>query len=207
VRVSRDGQIWMRSAGAGVNPSDPVRWEVHDLAGRRRARLTTPPRLTVHDSGPGWVLGVWQDSVGVEFVRLYDVLGMTDAPAAGGDGVGVESTGPLAFTPVAVEGLEGRDSPLRSVAILQETFYASHGSYSASLDSLTLGAPPVQLPEGFELAVLSGDPIGWLGQARDGRSDTVCVMNMLVRGWLRLTIPPGYMGCWTSAPSAARPGG
>jgi hypothetical protein len=205
VRVGRDRLIWTRHAGAGVAPSDSVRWDVHDLTGRRLAALTTPPGLTVYDSGPGWILGVWQDELGVQFVRLYDVRG--GATDDSGPAPATTAAAPReALTPVVVEGMAGRGSTMQTLAALQESFYAEHGSYSTSLDSLTAGGPALPVPDGFELAILSAEATGWIGQARDVRTGTICAMNMLARGWLRLTTPAGFVQCWRTAAALPRSG-
>ena len=44
---------------------------VVDLKGGVLAEVTTPPRLTVQEIGVDYVLGVWRDSLDIEYVRLH----------------------------------------------------------------------------------------------------------------------------------------
>jgi hypothetical protein len=183
-----------------------VHWQVHELTGRLVARLDTPPRFRLHDSGPGWVLGVWEDPLGVQSVRLYAVDGMEEQ-GAGTLAEAVEAfTGSEPdYTPVTGDVLVRSRALLRNVASLQELFYSRNMTYSASVDSLGTGGTRVELPEGLELAVLSADATGWMGQTREARSGTTCLMNLMVAGWMRLTSPPGIVHCWREDPAPATP--
>jgi hypothetical protein len=90
---------------------------------------------------------------------------------------------------------------LRNMASLQEIYYSTRGSYTASLDSLQPGDRAIELPEGLEVALLAADARGWMAQTHSAASGTTCLLNMMLSGSLRLTAPAGVF-CW-DVPAAA----
>lgn len=52
-------------------PSTPPVWVVFDSQGRARGTVQTPLGLEIHDIGDDSVVGVWRDSLGVEYVRQH----------------------------------------------------------------------------------------------------------------------------------------
>jgi hypothetical protein len=203
VRIDDLGRLWTRRAGEGASSVDSVRWEVYDPAGHLVASLTTPSGLQVHDSGPGWILGMWQDSLDVQYVRVYGVDGTSDADS--GALVRSAAAAPVeeaAFTPIEGDAMAATTGLLRSMASLQEIYYSTRGSYTASLDSLQPGDRGIELPEGLELALLAADARGWMAQTWSAASGTTCLMNMMLSGSLRLASPAG-VSCWEASVAAS----
>jgi hypothetical protein len=51
--------------------SDERRWTVFSPEGRALGSVVTPPGLRVLEIGRDYVLGVWQDELDVEYVRMH----------------------------------------------------------------------------------------------------------------------------------------
>ena len=51
--------------------ANAVDWVVLDAAGRRVARVRTPPGLFVLEIGEDYVIGVVREDMGIESVRMY----------------------------------------------------------------------------------------------------------------------------------------
>jgi hypothetical protein len=69
--VDEDGFLWAELHR--VARTDAPEWMVFSADGAAVARLTTPAGLAVHQIGRRFVLGVWRDSLGVEYVRRYSL--------------------------------------------------------------------------------------------------------------------------------------
>lgn len=66
------GNVWVPDFMAG----EEVRtWTVFDPEGRRLGTVRTPADLQVFAIGGDWLLGVWRDELGVEYVREYGLIG------------------------------------------------------------------------------------------------------------------------------------
>ena len=73
LRVDRDTLLWAR---AYPLPGDRnVTWSVFDPAGRWLAEIEIPRSFQVLEVGRGYAIGLVRDSLGVEQVRSYGVLG------------------------------------------------------------------------------------------------------------------------------------
>jgi hypothetical protein len=70
--VDPERTVWLRRTVL-VAGGMPETWDVVDLDGRYLGPLELPGRFVPHDAGPGWVLGVETDELGVEEVRLYSL--------------------------------------------------------------------------------------------------------------------------------------
>jgi hypothetical protein len=68
ILIDQAGLIWVERE---QDSPDLHTWLVVDLHGKVQAEVTTPPRLTVDEIGPDYVLGVWRDSLDVEYVRMH----------------------------------------------------------------------------------------------------------------------------------------
>jgi hypothetical protein len=69
--ADRGGNVWVPDFMAG----EEVRtWTVFDPEGRRLGTVRTPADLRVFDIGSDWLVGVWQDELGVEYVREYGLV-------------------------------------------------------------------------------------------------------------------------------------
>ena len=64
-------RIWIRDYPHPWEPEEPQRWTLHESDGRAVAQVTTPPELDVTHVGPGHVVGVEKDDLGVEYVVVY----------------------------------------------------------------------------------------------------------------------------------------
>jgi hypothetical protein len=69
--VDRVGNVWM--AGYAVLDEDPE-WQVFDPSGRWLGEVSIPAAGRVTEIGEDYVVGVWQDDLGVETVRIYGLL-------------------------------------------------------------------------------------------------------------------------------------
>lgn len=67
--VDPDGNLWVLDYAAPG--SEERRWTVFSPEGRALGSVITPPGLRVLEIGRDYVLGVWQDELDVEFVRLH----------------------------------------------------------------------------------------------------------------------------------------
>lgn len=67
--VDSRGDLWV--AEYVSYPSEPTSWRVFDPEGRLLGLVRVPERFHVHQIGEDWVLGVWRDDSGVEYVRVY----------------------------------------------------------------------------------------------------------------------------------------
>jgi hypothetical protein len=134
---------------------------------------------------------------------VYGVDGTSDADS--GALVRSAAAAPVeeaAFTPIEGDAMAATTGLLRSMASLQEIYYSTRGSYTASLDSLQPGDRGIELPEGLELALLAADARGWMAQTRSAASGTTCLMNMMLSGSLRLASPAG-VSCWEASVAAS----
>jgi hypothetical protein len=68
ILVDRTGLIWAERDHVDL---DLHSWVVVDLQGRIMAEVTTPPRLMPQEIGVDYVLGVWRDSLDIEYVRMH----------------------------------------------------------------------------------------------------------------------------------------
>lgn len=67
--VDSDRDLWVRDFS--WQDEESANWRVFAPDGRLVASVETPSRFEVHEIGPDWMLGIWQDDLGVESVRLY----------------------------------------------------------------------------------------------------------------------------------------
>jgi hypothetical protein len=63
--VDRVGYLWVRRG------EPPHLWDVFGLEGGWVANVTLPTEMDVHDIGEDYILGVWEDELDVEYVRMY----------------------------------------------------------------------------------------------------------------------------------------
>lgn len=73
LRVDLDGNLWVREY-ALPGSSGPSRWHVFDPDGRLVGPVELPAGFQVLDIGGDYVLGVWRDALGVEYVRMYELV-------------------------------------------------------------------------------------------------------------------------------------
>lgn len=67
--VDAQGNLWV--AEHTSYPAEPVAWRVFDSDGRLLGAVQVPERYHIHQIGEDWILGVWRDDLGVEYVRMH----------------------------------------------------------------------------------------------------------------------------------------
>lgn len=74
--LQEGGRVWMEAYDPAREADGPSRWIVADPAGRGGLAgiVELPPGFEPHDIGADYVLGVWQDEFGIEYVRVYDLI-------------------------------------------------------------------------------------------------------------------------------------
>ncbi len=71
LRLDAGGNLWVAYYRL---EEEPVRWAVFDPEGRWLGNVETPPNGRVWDIGDDYVLGVWQDELDVQQVRMYRLV-------------------------------------------------------------------------------------------------------------------------------------
>ena len=78
VVAARGGGVWVHVAAtvsellaSGPTNISSNRWTVFDPDGRWLGTVTAPAGLRIHEIGPDYVMGVWQDELGVQYVRVH----------------------------------------------------------------------------------------------------------------------------------------
>jgi streptogramin lyase len=69
--IDLSGNVWVRHFQ--LRPRDVARWTVFDSAGSWLGEVAAPGALTVKEIGEEYMLGLWNDELGVEYVRLYAI--------------------------------------------------------------------------------------------------------------------------------------
>jgi hypothetical protein len=69
LHVDQDGNLW--TAEPTRYPYPARSWTVFDTDGRLLGVVTMPESLRLQQAGSDWVLGVWRDELGVEYVSLH----------------------------------------------------------------------------------------------------------------------------------------
>lgn len=197
-RVTRGGRIWTTR---WVASDAPLRWTVYDLAGRPVGRLTTPARFEVHDQGQDWVLGVWRDSLDVEYVRSYRLDRGDQHYDNGALAAAVAASRAPAptFTRVASRTLPEVSAAVKMLATRQEIYYSNRYTYTTSFDSLAADSrPPFRLPDGVGLEMLRAGADGWAGRLVRNGGREGCLISY---GRFRLLgVTPGSVLCWDDSP-------
>ena len=76
LELQEGGRVWMEAYDPGREADGPSRWIVADSAGRGGlvGIVELPPGFEPYDIGADYVLGVWRDEFGIEYVRVYDLI-------------------------------------------------------------------------------------------------------------------------------------
>jgi hypothetical protein len=75
--VDSEGNLWV--AKYSSFPVQPASWRVIDSGGGLLGAVQVPERFHVHQIGEDWILGVWRDEFGVEYVRLHALVKADEA--------------------------------------------------------------------------------------------------------------------------------
>lgn len=151
------GALWIRDS------LNIQRWLVYTHAGPPTAKVVLPPKFEPLEIGEDFVLGLTQDSLGVEEVRAHSLQRPKgSAPARD-------------LTPIQVPRELAMLQSFRDVLIAQEVHYSSHGSYTANLDSLKLNS---QFPG--RLFLVAGDSRHWAGVSVRPETGVTCGLSV---GW------------------------
>jgi hypothetical protein len=75
--VDRVGHLWVRTLGPvaelpKLDTPSPY-WEVFDSAGRWLTTMKLPSDVQIHEIGEDYILGVWEDELEIEYVRMYSL--------------------------------------------------------------------------------------------------------------------------------------
>jgi hypothetical protein len=192
VEVDGEGRVWVR--GAPSAPSAGV-LRIYDLDGRLRATLTLPADFQAMSIREGEVLGVWRDSLDVEYVRAYDIEGWStwagpsiEEATRGGPGL---PDAPDATPASLMEGF-------RALATSQEIHYAMNGTYTTDVDRLG-EVREIDLPDGARVDILGAGPTGWRARLIDTTTGAGCTLSYGTFGPVGGLVP-GTPACW-DAPS------
>jgi len=72
ILLDSDDNLWVEEYN---RPGDPVqRWTVFNDAGEMLGTLSLPERFAISEVGDDYVLGVWEDELEIEHVRMYELL-------------------------------------------------------------------------------------------------------------------------------------
>ena len=80
--IQTDGKVWREIYDPELEEGDPSRWIVADPSSQvlSSGTVTLPAGFRPYDIGPDYVLGMWRDVLGIEYVRMYDLI---EAPSGG----------------------------------------------------------------------------------------------------------------------------
>ncbi len=67
------GNVWLKTGGYLANSEAPDEWTVFSPNGEMLGILSLPKDFTVLAINNDEILGVWEDRMGVEFVRVYEL--------------------------------------------------------------------------------------------------------------------------------------
>jgi hypothetical protein len=71
-----EGNLWV--AEYAPDPLEPRSWSVLAPGGALLGRVGMPESFELRQAGADWVVGVWRDELGVEFVRMHALLKQPD---------------------------------------------------------------------------------------------------------------------------------
>ena len=80
--IQADGKVWRKIYDPELEEGDPSRWIVADPSRQvgSSGAVMLPAGFRPYDIGPDYVLGVWKDVLGIEYVRMYDLM---EVPSGG----------------------------------------------------------------------------------------------------------------------------
>ena len=72
--LQQGGRLWVKETSLGDPPSATAPWSVFDSDGRPLGAVEMPAGFEPFEIGTDYVLGLWTDDLGVEYVQLYDLV-------------------------------------------------------------------------------------------------------------------------------------
>ena len=178
VRAGAENELWVRSQRSTDTTS--IEWIIFDYAGNALGRATVPREFTMYEIGADQLLGVWQDSLGVESVRVLTVERSSRHPAAGA----AANSGTASRSTSAPAVHEKLRTVLQALALYQEHYYARPNHdyvFATSITELrSFDAPPevkqtsLDAPPGVVVRILSAGRLGWFALAADTASGAIC---------------------------------
>lgn len=72
--LQQGGRLWVKETSLGDPPSATAPWSVFDRDGRPLGAVEMPAGFEPFEIGTDYVLGLWKDDLGVEYVQLYDLV-------------------------------------------------------------------------------------------------------------------------------------
>ncbi|MYA32532.1 MAG: hypothetical protein F4164_09625 [Gemmatimonadales bacterium] len=74
--LQEGGKVWREVYDSAIAEGAPTRWIVTDpsIRGDFGGIVVLPQGFRPYDIGRDYVLGVWSDELGIEFVRMYDLI-------------------------------------------------------------------------------------------------------------------------------------
>ena len=129
-RVDSENNIWVRDPRS---PDTNQRWSVFDTFARLIAVIETPQRFDLHDIGPDFVLGRWQDQNDVNFIRLYGLAKTSHRVPRhwAADVASHPNTGQGSAPSDEDELVEVMRNAMRNLVMAQEIYFADSMQYSA----------------------------------------------------------------------------
>ncbi len=178
VKVTNQGWLWVSPVRPPADSA--LTWSVYDLEGRRRATVTTPPRFEPYEMGQDYVLGRYQDSLDVNYVRLYEMDGPRVSPGSFVPSLPVRPDGaPEGGTTSPVpapdpEVLAGMQATVKIMASLQEIHYSEHFTYTTKLEDLGGLRRDLREEVGVEVPYAGTD--GWMVILTHRPTGKMCVL-------------------------------
>ena len=71
--LQQGGRLWVKETSLGDSPSATAPWSVFDSDGRPLGAVEMPAGFEPFEIGTDYVLGLWKDDLGVEYVQLYEI--------------------------------------------------------------------------------------------------------------------------------------
>ena len=74
--LQEGGRLWVRETGLDGPAAAMARWSAFDSGGQPLGVVEMPAGFQPFEIGTDYVLGLWKDALGVEYVQLYDLVVM-----------------------------------------------------------------------------------------------------------------------------------
>lgn len=166
IHARRDevGALWVRDS---IKSND---WQVFTHVGPPVGSVVLPATLQPLQIGAHFIVGLVQDSLGIEEIRVHK-LRRPDA-----------RTPPRDDQPALIPTEPAQLAPFRNLLVAQEVYYSTHARYASDADSLTL-------PTAFagRLFLLGGDSRHWAAISVQPATGMTCGIAV---GW---PAPPGWL--------------